>query len=67
MKDELEMYGDEIKPVKSTDTCWTDHRIHAMQRLIDKYGLYYQHLQHKIPEKKKKKKIAPYLKESSIN
>ena len=44
MKDEFEMYGDDIKPVKATMTQWIDHRMQVMQRLIDKYGLYCQHL-----------------------
>ena len=52
MKDEFEMYGDGVKPVKATGTRWIDHRIRAMQRLVDKYGLYCQHLQHAIPETK---------------
>ena len=55
MKDEFEMYGDGVKPVKATGTGWIDHRIHAMQRLLDKYGLYCQHLQHAIPETKSAK------------
>ena len=50
MKDEFEMYGDGVKPVKATGTRWIDHRMRAMQRLVDKYGLYCQHLQHAIPE-----------------
>ena len=52
MKDEFVMYGDDIKPVKATGTYWIDHRMRAMQRLVDKYGLYCQHLQHAIPETK---------------
>ena len=39
MKDEFVMYGDDIKPVKATGTYWIDHRMRAMQRLVDKYGL----------------------------
>ena len=51
MKDEFEMYGGGIKPVKSIGTHWRDHQICAMQRLVDKYGrLYCQHLPHTIPE-----------------
>ena len=66
MKNEFEMKEGGIKPVKSTDTRWIDHRIRAMQCLVDKYGLYCQHLEHTTPETKKLK-IAPYLKENSIN
>ena len=55
MKDEFEIYGGEIKPVKPTSTGWIDHRIRAMQCLVDKCRLYCQHLQHTIPETKKTK------------
>ena len=50
MKDEFEMYEGVIKPVKSTGTCWIDHRIRAMQHLVDRYRLCCQHLQHTISE-----------------
>ena len=52
------MYGDGIKPVKSIGTRWIDHRIRAMQRLVDKFELYCQHLQHAIPEVKSSKDRA---------
>ena len=52
------MYGGGIKPVKSTGTRWIDHRIRAMQRLVYKFGLYCQHLQHAIPEIKSSKDHA---------
>ena len=52
------MYGDGVKPVKATGTCWIDHRMQAMQRLVDKYGVYCQHLQHAIPETKSAKDRA---------
>ena len=58
MKDEFKMYGDGIKPVKAIGTHWIDHRMRAMQRLVDKYGLYCQHLQHAIPETKSAKDHA---------
>ena len=54
-KDEFEMYGGGIKPVKSTGTRWIDHRIRAMQRLVDKCRLYCQHLHHTLPKTKKTK------------
>ena len=45
------MYDGGIKPVKFTGTSWIDDRIRAMQRLVDRYGLYCcRHLQHTIPE-----------------
>ena len=55
MKDESEMYGDGVQPIKATGTRWEDHRMRSMQRLVDKYGLYCQHLQHAIPETKSAK------------
>ena len=58
MKDKFEMYGGEIKPVQSTSTRWIDHQSCTMQNLVDKYGLYCQHLQHTIPLTKKKKDRA---------
>ena len=58
MKDQFEMYGDGIRPVKSTGTRWIDHRVRAMQRFVDKFGLYCQHLQHAIPETKSSKDRA---------
>ena len=61
------MYDGGIKPVKFAGTSWIDDRIRAMQRLVDKYGLYCcRHLQHIGPETKKLKN-APYFKESLIN
>ena len=60
MKDEFKMYGGGIKSVKSTGTCWIDHQIHAMQHLVDKYGLYCPRLQHTIPETKKLTLTNPF-------
>ena len=44
LKGDFEMYGDGIKPLKSSRTCWIDHRIPAMGRHVDKFGLYTRHL-----------------------
>ena len=63
MKDEFEMYGGGIKPVKSTGIHWIGHQICAMLHLLDKYRLYCQHLQETIPETKKLN-ISPYFTES---
>ena len=49
-KDDFETYGDGIKPVKCTGTRWIDHRIRAMGRLVDKFGLYTRHLKEFIEE-----------------
>ena len=39
------MYGSGIKPVKSTGTRWIGHKLRAMERLVEKFGLYTQHLE----------------------
>ena len=39
IKEDFEMFGDGVRPVKSTGTRWIDHRIRAMARVIDKFGL----------------------------
>ena len=47
------MYGDGIKPLKATGTRWIDHRIRAMGRFVDKFGLYMRHLTEFIDETQK--------------
>ena len=34
------MYGASIKPTKATGTCWIDHKLRAMRKVVNKYGLY---------------------------
>ena len=55
---DFEMYGDGVKPVKATGTRWIDHRIRAMTRLIDKFGLYSRHLHDFISREKNSKNKA---------
>ena len=43
MKGLFEMYGDGIRPTKETRTRWIDHKICAMERVVNKYGLYCQY------------------------
>ena len=45
LQDQFDMYGSGIKPVKSTGTRWIDHKLRAMERLVEKFGLYTQHLE----------------------
>ena len=52
------MFGDGVKPVKSTGTRWIDHRIRAMARVIDKFGLYTRHLHDFISREKNSKTKA---------
>ena len=44
LKEDFEMYGDGIKPLKATGTRGIDHRIREMGRFVDKFGLYTRHL-----------------------
>ena len=39
IKEDFEMFGDGVKLLKITETCWIDYRIQAMGRMIDKLGL----------------------------
>ena len=53
IKGDFEMYGEGVKPLKATGTRWIDHRIRAMSRLVDKFGLYVRHLKEFIAAEKK--------------
>ena len=46
------MYGEGMKPLKATGTRWIDHRIRAMGRLVDKFGLYARHIKEFIDTEK---------------
>ena len=39
-----------VRSVKAIGTQWIDHKLCAIERLADKFGLYCQHIQHAIPE-----------------
>ena len=58
IKGDFEMFGDGVKPVKSTGTRWIDHRLRAMERVIDKFGLYTRHLGDFISREKNGKNRA---------
>ena len=47
------MYSAGVRPLKATATRWIDHKVAAMGRVIEKFGLYTQHLQHSIDTAKK--------------
>ena len=66
MKGQFEMQGDGVRPTKATGTRWIDHKIRAMEHVINKYGLYCQHLQHAITDTKNQKTELRY-KESSTS
>ena len=42
------MYSAGVQPLKATGTRWIDHKIAAMVGIIERFGLYTQHLQHSI-------------------
>ena len=44
----FEMYSAGVSHMKATGTCWTDHKMHAMGCVVEKFGLYNQHLQNVI-------------------
>ena len=47
---ELETYGNNIRSVKSTGARWINHCIQAMEKLVNKFGLYMQHIQNIIAD-----------------
>ena len=53
LKDQYEMYGAGVKPDKATGTRWIDHKLRATQKVVDKYGLYTQHLRNVIADTSK--------------
>ena len=58
IKGDFEMYGEGLKPLKATGTCWIDHCICAMGRLVDKIGLYARHMKDFIYKEKNSKTKA---------
>ena len=44
LKGELYMYNSGVRPVKATGTRWTDHKLRAMDHLVEKCGHYCVHL-----------------------
>ena len=46
LEGQFEMYSAGARPLKATGTRWIDHKIAAMGHVMEKFGLYTQHLQH---------------------
>ena len=44
IKCDFQMFSDGVKPVKSAGLHWIDHQLRAMERMIDKFGLYTRHV-----------------------
>ena len=42
------MHSDGVRLAKATKIRWIDHKICAMECVVNKYRLYFQHLQHAI-------------------
>ena len=43
------MYGGGVKPVMGNCTRWINNKVRAMRRVVEKFGLYIQHLKQTIP------------------
>ena len=41
LKSEFEMYTTGVRPIKATGTRWIDHKLQAMDRVTEKFGLFY--------------------------
>ena len=48
LEGQFEMFSAGVRPVKATGTRWIDHKLRVMDRLVEKFGLYAQHLQNVI-------------------
>ena len=44
LKDQSEMSVGGVKPVMGNGTRWIDYKVRAMRRVVEKFGLYIQHL-----------------------
>ena len=53
LEGQFEMYSAGVRPLKATATRWIDHKVAAMGRVIEKFGLYTKYLQHSIDTAKK--------------
>ena len=49
----VKMFGSDIRPTKAAGTRWIDHRIRAMLKLVDKFGLYTHYLKNVIADTSK--------------
>ena len=42
-------------PHCATGTCWIDQKMKAMERMLDKYGVYMKHIKNMLADDQKKK------------
>ncbi|XP_041376382.1 zinc finger protein 862-like [Gigantopelta aegis] len=63
VKDTFEFEEGSLKPKRACGTRWISFKLSALRMVLDKYGVYMQHLQHLAGDKKCKdhKKICGYL------
>ena len=45
-------------PHRATGTCWIDHKMKAMERMLDKYGVYMKHIKNVLADDQKKNNKA---------
>ena len=62
----MEFHDSGVKPVRASGTRWIAHKVSAMKRIVDKYGVYVQHLEHVLSDTsyraKERARIQGYLK-----
>ena len=68
IKETFEFADDSVRPIRASGTRWIAHKLNAIQRILDKYGIYISHLENSITEDKAYKadqraKMKGYIKE----
>ena len=51
LKEVYEIDGKVVKPIRTTETRWVDHKLKTMSCLVSSFGVYTQHLQNIIAVK----------------
>ena len=41
LKDQYEMYGADVKPIKASAMYWIDYQLHAIEKLVDKHFIHF--------------------------
>ena len=66
IKKTMEFYDSGVKPVRASGARWIPQKVSAMKRIVDKYGVYVQHLEHVLSDTsyraKERARIQGYLK-----
>ena len=53
-----EFSNNRVKPHHATGTCWIDHKMKAMEGMLDKYGVYMKHIKNVLADGNKKNNKA---------